>query len=150
VAFVEFEVRANGLLVEASIGLSAARLEQYYKLGREVPPAVNVTLMVDTGADTTMLGEQIFRTLDLQPTGQARIHTSTSGVQGEPCDTYDVSLAIKNRANEAIWTVQPIEVLARPLIGQSIDGMIGRDLLNQCVLEYDGPRKVFRIHSPRR
>jgi hypothetical protein len=106
--------------------------------------------MVDTGADTTMLSEQVVRTLELTPTGQARIHTSTSGAQGEPCDTYDVTLEINSRANAAVWSVQPIEVLTRPLVGQSIDGMIGRDLLNLWVLECDGPKKLFRLIFPSR
>ena len=52
---LELSVRSNGLLVEARVWLSALRREQYFKLGKDVPPAAYAVLIVDTGADTTMI-----------------------------------------------------------------------------------------------
>jgi hypothetical protein len=38
-----------------------------------------------------------------------------------------------------------IEVIGRPLFNLSIDGMVGRDILNRVVLLLDGPRMQFRV-----
>ena len=128
--------------------LSALRREQYFKLGKDVPPAAYAVLIVDTGADTTMINEQLLRNLGLTPTSQTRVLTATSGGKGEACDVYDVCIEIVDKAGNPMWRVQPVEVLARPLLNQGTDGMLGRDLLDLCVLEYDGPAKVFRLTFP--
>lgn len=37
------------------------------------------------------------------------------------------------------------EVIGRPLFNRSIDGMMGRDILNRVVFSLDGPRMRFRV-----
>ena len=100
------------------------------------------------GCRTTMINEQLLRNLGLTPTSQTRVLTATSGGKGEACDVYDVCIEIVDKAGNPMWRVQPVEVLARPLLNQGTDGMLGRDLLDLCVLEYDGPAKVFRLTFP--
>lgn len=100
---------------------------------------------MDTGADSTMISDQIVRSLGLHPTSQTRVLTSSSRGIGEACDVYDIELEILNRTGAPSWRIQPLEVLARPLLNQATDGMLGRDVLSQGILEYDGPRKIFRL-----
>lgn len=135
----------NGLLVDVNVGLSAARRAALYKRNLPCPPAVQTTLIIDTGADSTMIDESLIRSLQLTPTDQARVLTSQSRGVPEPCDVYDVELEIINRTGNPSWRVQPLQVLARPLHNQSMGGMLGRDVLSLGVLIYDGPRKFFSL-----
>jgi predicted aspartyl protease len=116
-----------------------------WKQNIPVPPAVTATFIIDTGADTTMVDEQIMRTLALTPTSQTRLLTSTTQGVSQACDVYDVELQILGRAGQPFWTFQPLEVLARPLLNQSTNGMLGRDILDLAVLTYDGPRQEFSL-----
>lgn len=135
----------NGLLVDVNVGLSVSRRAALYKQGVPFPPAVQTTLIIDTGADSTMLDEGLIRTLQLTPTGQARVLTSQSRGVPEPCDVYDVELEIINRTGNPPWRIQPLQVLARPLHNQSTGGMLGRDVLSMGVLVFDGPRSIFSL-----
>lgn len=148
--FVELPVCGNGLLVEGEVWLSPQRREAMFRAGRqdEVGAPIRVTLIIDTGADSTMLNDQLMRSLGLTPTSQARVITSGSRGVPEPCDVYDVSLEIKGSATQEPWRVSPVAVLARPLVNQGTDGMIGRDLLRLGVLQYDGPKGTFSLTYP--
>lgn len=87
------DIQSNGLLVEVEVGLSLPRQEAMYRQSRAVPPPVRATFIVDTGADSTMIDDSLMLALQLTPTGQARVLSSTAGGVPVPCDTYDVSLS---------------------------------------------------------
>lgn len=135
----------TGLLVDVYVGLSAARRAALYKQGLPCPPPVQTTLIIDTGADSTMIDEGLVRTLQLTPTSQARVLTTQSRGVPEPCDVYDVELEVINRTGNPSWRIQPLQVLARPLHNLSIGGMLGRDVLCLGVLIFDGPRNQFSL-----
>lgn len=137
--------QSNGLLVDVNVGLSAARRAEMYKRGLPCPPAVQTTLIIDTGADSTMIDEGLMRSLQLSPTSQTRVLTSQSRGVPEPCDVYDVELEILNRTGNPSWRIQPLAVLVRPLHNQSTGGMLGRDVLYRGILHFDGPRMVFSL-----
>lgn len=138
-------VQSNGLLVDVQVGVSAARKAQLWKRGISIPPPVSATFIIDTGADTTLVNDQIMRTLALTPTDQAKVLTSASVGVPEVYDVFDVELEIINRKGQPSWTLQPLAVLAKHLPNQGTDGMLGRDVLGLGVLEYDGPRAVFKL-----
>ncbi len=84
------------------------------------------------------------RSLGIRPKGMARIVTSTTDTHGEQCDVYDVELTLLPHVVQP-RTWRAIEALARPLLNQGIDGLLGRDLLAHMVLTYDGPRKTAHL-----
>lgn len=92
-----------------------------------------------------MVDDQIMRTLGLTPTGQTRVFTSNSQGLPERCDVYDIELEIVNSSGQASWKIQPLAVLARPLINLSNNGMLGRDVLDMGLLTYDGPGRQFSL-----
>lgn len=140
----DLRVHRNGLLVEVSLGPSAPLRALLWKQSKPVPPAISATFLVDTGADTTMVSEQFMRSLGLAPTSQTRVITSTTGTKGEVCDVYGIELILlPHVAQPRRWGA--VEVLARPLLNQGTDGLLGRDLLAQLVLTYDGPRAAANI-----
>ena len=102
--------------------------------------------MIDTGADTTLINDRILNgMLGLTPTGQTRMETASNVGVPSLCDIYDVQLVIAPKA-VAPWKIQPLEVLGMHL--PSMDGTLGRDVLNLAVFEYDGPRRVVRLMYP--
>lgn len=121
-----------------------------YRQGKQddMGAPIEVTLIIDTGADSTMLNEQFMRSLGLKPTGQARVLTSGSRGVPEPCNVYDVSLEIKGSPTQEAWKIPLTAVLARSLENQGTDGMIGRDILKMGILKYDGPRETFSLTYP--
>jgi hypothetical protein len=131
------DIQSNGLLVEVEVGLSLPRQEAMYRQSRAVPPPVRATFIVDS----------LMLALQLTPTGQARVLSSTAGGVPVPCDTYDVSLSIPHPHNSGLppWRIPALEVLGRPLPNQSTQGMLGRDVLSLIILEYDGPRGKFTL-----
>jgi hypothetical protein len=146
---LELDVRRNGLLVEGHVWLSPQRREAMFRKGLDVRPRIPVTLIIDTGADSTMLSTQLIRSLGLEvPINQTKVLTSGSRGVPEHCDIFDVELEIQGAANQASWRLPPLEVLARPLENQGTDGMIGRDVLKLGILHYDGPHNTFSLTYP--
>lgn len=145
---LSYGAQSNGLIIEVDIWLSAPLREERYKRGIAVPPAVRATLIVDTGADTTMIGENVALALGLTATGQTRVITASSHGTPDYCDVYGIQLAIVSRSRDLQWRIPAMEVLVKSLPSQSTDGMLGRDILSQCILHYDGPGKSFSLTCP--
>ncbi len=126
------------------IGVSEPRRRLLLAHGLDVPPALRLSLILDTGAETTLLAEQHMRTLAIPVRGQRDILTATTDEKPTACNTYDVSLQISTFGDPP-FTIPALEVIGRPLFNHSIDGMIGRDILSRIRLMIDGPRRTFRI-----
>lgn len=102
---------------------------------------MRLDFVIDTGADTSMVNDQHMRSLGVPPRGSRRVLTSA----GEAlCDTFDVELRIESRG-EPPFLLPAIEILARPLLNLSIDGMLGRDVLDRLVFTLDGPQQRFTL-----
>lgn len=115
-----------------------------WKRGLLVPPPVRATFLVDTGCDSTTVSEQLMRTLNLPATSTTRVITGTTGVQGHPADVFAVEFTLlPQKAQPRRWSA--CEVLALPLLNQAAEGLLGRDLLNQMVFTYEGPRRIARL-----
>jgi predicted aspartyl protease len=147
VARLTGQVRRTGLFVDVNVGVSDGLLKQLWKKNRSPPPPVFATFLVDTGADTTLIEEQIVRTLNLSAINQRKVLTSESKGIAQLCDVYDVSIEVINRGGNP-WRISTVQALARPLLDEAVQGVIGRDLLDRAVLTYNGPLKTFTIDYP--
>ena len=134
----------SGPIVEVWVGVSEPRKRLLKALGMSVPPALLLNLILDTGAETTMVDEQHMRTLALNVRGQRDILTATSDEKPTSCNTYDVELKFKTYGDPPL-VVSALEIIGRPLFNHSIDGMIGRDVLGRVKLLIDGPAWTFRL-----
>lgn len=142
---IERAVRASGLLVDVSVGVSDGRLKQLWKRTQEPPPAVFATFLIDTGADTTMVDEQIMRTLGLTAINQRQVITSESKGVARLCDVYDIGISVPN-GGATPWKIPTVAALGRPLhMNDALHGVLGRDVLDKVRLVYDGPQQVFTI-----
>ena len=109
-----------------------------------VPPALRIPMIIDTGAETSLISEQHMRSLGIPPKGRREILTATSDAGATACSTYDVELKIGSYGDDP-FIMPAIEVIGRPFFNHSIDGMIGRDLLSKLVLTINGPARQFRL-----
>lgn len=135
---------ASGPILDIHIGMSEPRRRALQSRSLAANPDLRLSFIIDTGADTTMVNEQHMRTLGIDPRGTRDILTATSGATPTSCSTYDVAFKLATYGDDP-WILPAIEVIGRPLFNHSIDGMIGRDILNRLVLSIDGPRMRFRI-----
>ena len=134
-------VLRNGILIECTVGVSFPFEEALNKAGNPIPVKQQATFIVDTGADRTTVDEQLMRALGVPPMTQTRVVTLKSGPEGHVVDTYAASLEIKNPSDRP-WVNRTMRVLGDSF--QGIDGIIGRDVLEHMLLEYNGPiRRYF-------
>jgi len=105
--------------------------------GTPVPAPIPVSMMVDTGASTTVIQTGLAQQLGLQPVGTLSVNTpSSANVQ---CNTYAVRLLLPENL------VAGVVAIEAPLVGQNIQGLIGRDLLQHGVLIYLGKENQFTL-----
>lgn len=140
---------ARGPIVDAFVCVSEPLKRWMRENGREVPPAIPVQLLIDTGADTTTIAEIHMRSLGVPPTGAAPVRTITTDVTGAACNTYGASLMLKAVGfAERSHYIPALEVFAQPFHNEGIDGLLGRDVLGTLVLTLDGPRRRFSAEWP--
>ncbi len=134
---VNVPITSDGAIVRIRIGISIPRLGQMQRLKIATPDPVECRLLIDTGASGTCLDGWIFQNLGLEPSGIANIQTpSTSAGKPHVCNEYDVSVTIAHDGLHCIFTAIP--VIESSFTHHGIDGLLGRDILKDCLLVYNG------------
>jgi predicted aspartyl protease len=115
-------------------------------IGQAVPSLVRITGLVDTGASCTCIDPSVLQSLSLNPTGVATVNTPSTGTTPATADQYDVSIVIPGAIpTHAPFIVQNIPVLASVLMPQGFQALIGRDVLSECLLTYNGIMEQFTL-----
>jgi hypothetical protein len=112
--------------------------------GLEIHPGITLNLLVDTGCDTTTIGDMHLRSLGVPTRGATDIRTATTDAYATTCDTFDVELRICPPDGEP-FVLPAIEVIGRPFHNETIDGLLARDVLDTFMFTLDGPNKRFMI-----
>ena len=107
-------------------------------------------MMVDTGAEITIVEDTVPKYLNLLPIRFQAI----AGVTGDlDCPVYRLEIIIRSNHHGAagqiefsadIVAVPPVAELARPHVG-----LLGRDFLQYVRFEYDGPSGMYRLIDER-
>jgi len=101
--------------------------------------------LIDTGASCTCVDPAIIQALGLSPTGSTLMFTPSTGAQGHVTDQFDASLQIYRTTQEPPLEIPIIAVVASALRVQGIDALIGRDVLQYCLLSYNGMEGFFTL-----
>lgn len=113
------------------------------KAKQPIPQSLRLRGLVDTGASCTCLDTSIIAALQLAPTGSASILSPTTGAQPHQCSQYDVSIILLHP--DLSFNLSAVPVISADLKMQGIMALIGRDVLENCLLVYDGKQKVFTL-----
>jgi Aspartyl protease len=108
-------------------------------------PAALGTFLVDTGASGTCVDRDLIKGLGLQPTGRTAISTPSTSGTPHYCDQYDVALFIPGNPGGGGHIVAALPIITTHLRSQGIDGLLGRDVLNNCVLIYNGNASILTL-----
>ncbi len=142
---INLNIAAAGPLLTAQISISVPRAQALTAAGAQLPLASTGTFLVDTGASGTCVDPALVASLGLQPTGRVPISTPSTGGNHHYCNQYDVSLFIPGAIATAGHFIPAIPVIETHLRGQGIDGLIGRDVLKECTLIYNGLTSMFTL-----
>lgn len=142
---INVNIATGGPLLIVHIGISMPRIQALQAAGQPIPPPAKGTFLIDTGASCTCVDPALLAGLGIQPTGRVAIGTpSTAGVP-HMCDQYDISIIIPGAPNGGAHVIGAIPVVETHLQSQGIDGLIGRDVLKDCTLIYNGTGGHFAI-----
>lgn len=141
---VNLNILPLGPVIDVHIGVSEPRRMALEQIQQPIPPAVACRLLIDTGASGTCVDSWIIQTLQLSPSGMVSIHTpSTSANNAHHCQQYDIALVIPHPAISRVFAAIP--VIESSFAHQGIDGLLGRDLLESCLLVYNGELGIYTL-----
>jgi predicted aspartyl protease len=130
-------LEALGPVVDVEVHVSTYLARRLLAQGQRVPPPVRIDAIVDTGATWCVFKPDVFQQLSIQPYDEAAI--STTSVLNELRNCYHVDISIGGHR------IDKLTALEAPLGGCPAHGLIGRNVLSQGVLLYDGRLKRFTL-----
>ncbi|MEX1129230.1 MAG: aspartyl protease family protein [Vicinamibacterales bacterium] len=134
-------------MLNAAVGVSAARAKALTAEGQAVPALVNIRALIDTGASCTCVDPSVLVALGIPATGTATMNTASSGQTPHVTEQFDVALAIPGAtATDQPLVIQAIPVVAIELLAaQNFHALIGRDILSRCLFFYNGAMGHFSV-----
>jgi hypothetical protein len=133
-------LRENGPVYPVVITPSFPTIEAL-RLEKKDVPHIKVKAIFDTGAQSTAISKKVADFLKLIPRGTVHVYTSQSS---KIVNEYDIALEFDSRI-----CLNSLRVFGASLHEQSIDCLIGRDILQFGVFTYDGPNKNFKLSFSR-
>lgn len=140
---LNLQIGPLGPVLDLQVQPSQPRTQALTAAGQAVPQPVLIRALVDTGASCTCIDPNILSSLELTPTGSIPVHTPSTGNNPVNQDQYDVGLVfLHSKLQFAIFS---LPVIASDLQIQGIDALIGRDVLKEFLLIYDGQLGLFTL-----
>lgn len=133
----------RGPMVDVKLMLTAQRVAALKRAGRPFPQPMTVRALIDTGASCSAIDRNLARGLDLQPSGIVPIHTPSTGSAYEERLQYDVSMVLGEDQDNPLVVTMP--VIESDFASEGFLALVGRNVLDLCVLVYDGPARTFTL-----
>lgn len=140
-------IEAHGPLVRAVFHISNPRFKAMRSRGIPTPQPVVGMALLDTGASCSCIDPSVTASLQLQRRGYADVLTPSTGQEHHQTDEYDVSIIIppgRQKDQPLILQAQRV-VHAELLERQHLHALIGRDVLQRCLLNYNGTAGYFTL-----
>lgn len=131
----------DGVRVTVRIGLAARDVARRRRLGQASPQPVDTEALIDTGAECTFVVPRIVTQLGLLWRTPGLVAAPAAGGFGGSVG-YEAGVTIVHPSGDPkldlVFPALTIEEVNQ-LAGFGVDVVLGRDILSQCVLVYDGP-----------
>jgi hypothetical protein len=138
-------VSPGGLLIDIHVGVSRSREEALNESSQSIPPKVAARALIDTGADCSCMDMEIIKRLGLTPSGSTTILTPSTGANPVCVNQYDVSIHISFPHASMSYGWANVGLIEADLASQGIQALIGRDILGNGLLIYDGQSGTFTL-----
>lgn len=132
-----------GPVVDLAVLVSGPRRRALEQVGKQVPTPFLIQALIDTGAACTCVDPAVIGKLGLTPTGTVQIRTPSTGAGTHACNQYDLAFAVMMHDDFKI--IDTIPVIEAHLAQQGHLALIGRDILSQGIMIYNGPANSVTI-----
>lgn len=122
-----------GPLVPVTISVTPPHAATLQRLGLPVPTPESGQALIDTGASLCAIDDTVVRSLGIPQFGTTAVHTPTGPGQ---LATYPASLSFPGTT---LPNITFVDFMGSPLREQGIIALIGRNVLTNFVLVYNGP-----------
>lgn len=140
---IDLGFHERGLFLEVIVSVSAMDRKRL-GLPADIPEEYfqNYTAQIDTGATTTGITSRVVRDLSLVDYGIAEVGTA-SGLQ--LTRRRAIALFLLGGSEDEKRLLDDLSVLEFADLGDGVDVLIGMDVLEHCVLHYNGKRRCFQL-----
>ncbi|TMA57640.1 MAG: hypothetical protein E6J80_06080 [Deltaproteobacteria bacterium] len=132
-------LRLRGPILAVEISIPAALLRRLTQQGQPPPAPQSGLALIDTGASLSAVDDEVVRTLGIAPVGQTQIHTA-GGIVARPL--YPMRFSFPGTALPPITFRR---VAGGALQSQGVVALLGRDMLANFILVYNGPAGTFSL-----
>ncbi len=135
---------AQGPLIRVHVSVDGPLAAHFQQHGQPLPRVLVYDALIDTGASGVCISDRVIREVKPRVIDQGKMLTPSSGPTGHTVDIHAISLAIPCRSEQP----KPfafVRAMASTIGVQGIDLLIGRDILGQCLLVYDGLSGKFTV-----
>lgn len=142
---LSFEVEFLGRpTVRFYVAIGTTPAETFRKAGLPVPGPIAVKALVDTGALRSHVDLSILSSLGLEMAGEIEVFTASTGMVPEKMGSYIIDLYFAGDRPGCL--AKDLEVIGSDkLAGLRVDMLLGRDILDRCLLVYDGLHHRFTL-----
>jgi len=128
---------ASGPILQVFVGPSR---EIIAALGASaVSAAIQVSALIDTGAQSTVINSAVAQQLNLRAVGSTAIHTATT-TKPVRCREVHVNIYLWHE-----FTIENLIAIEAPMSGHPFQCVIGRDILSRGTLVYAGRENRFTL-----
>jgi len=133
-------IAPEGPLIEVVVAVGGEQSQEFQKLGIPIPSPRRVLALLDTGADGTAIHPDLVDYLRLRGTGIVEV-TGQNGTGHS--FTFVAGLSFIHDSGQTGF--RDVLVAAGVCFRPGVFALIGRNLLDYCVLHYDGRKKTFTL-----
>jgi len=131
-------LRSKGALIQVRIGNASVIAAKMREQGSQVPPPKAIMAMIDTGASISAIDSSVAASLGLSQTGSVQVG-GVGGVSQQPVFAAAIEFT------DPVISYDPLSLSGASLGAPDFQLLIGRNILCQMILTYDGPRGRFSL-----
>lgn len=132
-------LQALGPIINTSLTITQAHRQALQQAGEAIPPTVTCRFLIDTGSDGTVVKHEFAEQAGL------KLINASAPLRGVGIDTTGrvymgrIVFGLRSRLADSIHTIYvDTQIRSGKLEGDTIDGIIGRDVLRYFTLSCDG------------